>query len=48
MAASRRSPGECGFVLHGGRKRRLYLFAVVLGCSRYMWAEFPVSFWSIT
>lgn len=35
--------GECGWIVHGGERRKLYLFAVVLGYSRYMWAEFGTS-----
>lgn len=35
--------GECGGIDHRGERRKLYLFAVVLGYSRYMWAEFTTS-----
>ncbi len=35
--------GECGLLMHEGRRRKLYLLVVVLGYSRYMWAEFTTT-----
>lgn len=35
--------GECGFIVSHGRRRKLYLFVLVLGYSRYTWAEFTTS-----
>ena len=35
--------GECGTIVHHGRRRKLHLFAFVLGYSRYMWAEFTTT-----
>jgi transposase len=35
--------GECGGIEHRGERKPLFLFAVVLGYSRYMWAEFTTS-----
>ena len=35
--------GECGTIEHDGRERKLYLFVLVLGYSRYMWAEFTTT-----
>lgn len=35
--------GECGTIVHHARRRKLHLFAFVLGYSRYMWAEFTTS-----
>ena len=35
--------GNCGTILHEGRRRRLSLLAVVLGYSRVIWARFVVS-----
>jgi len=35
--------GECGTIVHQGRRRKLHLFAFVLGYSRYMWAEFTTT-----
>ena len=34
---------SCGHVAHQGRRRRLSLLVVVLGYSRYIWAQFVVS-----
>lgn len=34
---------ECGYIDHDGRRRKLYLFVLVLGYSRYMWAEFTTT-----
>lgn len=35
--------GSCGHIIHHGRRRRLSLLTVVLGFSRYTWAQFVVS-----
>lgn len=35
--------GECGFIMHEGRRRKLYLLVLVLGYSRYMWADFTTT-----
>lgn len=35
--------GECGTIIHDGRRRKLHLFVFILGYSRYMWAEFTTS-----
>ncbi|MCK5787213.1 MAG: IS21 family transposase [Candidatus Sabulitectum sp.] len=35
--------GECGSIIHHGRRRKLHLFLFILGYSRYMWAEFTTS-----
>lgn len=35
--------GSCGTIFHRGRRRRLSLFVLVLGHSRFIWARFVVS-----
>jgi transposase len=35
--------GECGLIRHRGRQRKLHVFLMVLGYSRYTWAEFTTS-----
>ena len=35
--------GQCGTVVVGGERRKLYVFALVLGYSRMMYARFTTS-----
>ena len=35
--------GDCGSIEHRGERKPLFLFALVLGYSRYLWAEFTMS-----